>query len=78
MLVYVCFSVRNVLYLNRKGVKGLLECYKKMYAILCSAASEAIAGLQEEKDRAYVASIIQKALWDAEERYICESKDEES
>lgn len=50
--------------------RPLLPCYKKMYAILCGAASEAIDILQETQDPEGAAALLKKALWDAEELYI--------
>ena len=48
--------------------------YKEMYSILCSAASQAIDLLQEVDDSAVAVSVLQKALWDAEEIYISEGE----
>lgn len=56
----------------------VLECYQKMYAILCVAASEAIDVLQEGKDNSLAARILQNALWEAEELYISERNDGEA
>ncbi len=56
----------------------VLECYQKMYAILCFAASEAIDVLQEGKDNSLAARILQNALWEAEELYISERNDGEA
>ena len=52
----------------------MLSCYQKMYAIVCSAASEAVDILEESQNTIYAAAILQKALREAEELYIC--KDE--
>ncbi len=48
----------------------MVPCYGKMYAVLCGAASEAIDILQEAQDPERAVSVLQKALWDAEELYI--------
>ena len=56
----------------------VLECYQKMYAILCFAASEAIDVLQEGKDNSLAVRILQNALWEAEELYISERNDGEA
>lgn len=56
----------------------VLECYQKMYAILCVATSEAIDVLQEGKDNSLAARILQNALWEAEELYISERNDGEA
>ena len=43
--------------------------YPKMYALLCAAASEALDRLEEEETQ-QAASVLQKALLEAEELYI--------
>lgn len=46
------------------------EMYRKMYAILCHAASEALDELEIPKNTEKAKEILQKALWQAEELYI--------
>lgn len=46
------------------------ELYRKMYAKLCVAVSEAIDLLQESGQGLYVSEELKKALWDAEELYL--------
>ena len=48
----------------------MLSCYQKMYAIICGAASDAIDVLTDTADTTQAISILQKALWMAEELYI--------
>ncbi len=47
-----------------------LECYKKMYAKLCAAASDAIDLLDHPNNSLYVKISLEKALLDAEELYL--------
>ena len=44
--------------------------YKRMYAILCAAASEALDALPEISENAAGRDLLQKALLEAEEVYI--------
>ena len=44
--------------------------YKKMYHILCAAASEALDKLPETPDNAAGRDILQNALYEAEELYL--------
>ena len=46
------------------------ELYRKLYANLCGEVSEAIDLLKDPGNILYVRSLLQKALWDGEERYI--------
>lgn len=46
------------------------ELYRKMYARLCIAVSEAIDLLQESGKDLHVSEYLKKALWDAEELYL--------
>ena len=46
------------------------ELYKKMYAILCCAASDAIDQLRHMPCSEAVSDLLQDALWKAEELYI--------
>ena len=46
-----------------------MEAYRKMYAILCAAASDAIDLLDEEKNRE-ARQLLQSALLKAEEIYL--------
>ena len=47
-----------------------LDRYKKMYAYLCSAASQSIDLLENPDNIPLVKTILQQALWEAEELYI--------
>ena len=49
--------------------------YKKMYAILCAAASEALDKLPETAENAAGREVLQQALNEAEELYISEDND---
>lgn len=49
--------------------------YKRMYAILCAACSEAIDAL-DEKDAALACSVLQEALFKAEDMYIEHADDD--
>lgn len=44
--------------------------YRKMYAIMCSAASNALDALQNNPQNAIARKILQNALNEAEELYI--------
>ena len=44
--------------------------YKKMYYILCDAASRALDALPQPEDPKAAAAALQKALDEAEEKYI--------
>lgn len=46
------------------------EMHKKMYAILCYAASEALDALESPENTGKAKEILQNALWQAEELYI--------
>ncbi len=46
------------------------EPYKKMYAILCGAVSDAIDLLQPLPNSEEVRHLLQEALWQVEELYI--------
>ena len=52
-----------------------LELYKKMYACLCVAASECIDLLGSPDQIHRVKSVLQQALWEAEELYISQGGD---
>ena len=45
------------------------EMHKKMYAILCYAASEALDALESPENTGKAKEILQNALWQAEELY---------
>ncbi len=47
-----------------------IDSYKKMYAILCAVASDAIDLLAKEGGRAQASLLLEKALLEAEEIYI--------
>lgn len=47
-----------------------LECYKKMYAILCGAVSDAIDLIDGANSCLDVKNHLQKALMDAEDIYL--------
>lgn len=44
--------------------------YRKMYAILCTAASEALDLLPDTAENAPGRALLQKALFDAEELFV--------
>ena len=46
--------------------------YKRMYAILCAAASEALDALPELPENASARDLLQKALLEAEEVYVAD------
>ena len=47
-----------------------MEKYKRMYAILCAAASEAIDALPYLPETLYARCLLEKALLEAEDVYI--------
>ena len=51
--------------------------YKKMYAILCTAASEALNALPATSENAAGRELLQQALYEAEELYVSDEDDEE-
>lgn len=51
-----------------------MEQYRKMYAILCTAVSEAIDALPYIPETVYARCLLEKALWEAEEVYISENE----
>ncbi len=52
--------------------------YKKMYAILCVAASEALDALPDTKENAEGRELLQRALFRAEELFIFQADDGEA
>ena len=44
--------------------------YKKMYAILCAAASEALDALPATEENTAGRALLQQALYEAEELYV--------
>lgn len=50
--------------------------YKRMYAILCAAASKALDLLPELPENAEARELLQNALLAAEEMYIAEREDD--
>ena len=52
-----------------------LERYKKMYACLCVAMSQAITLLESPDNLLYAKSVLQQALWEAEEMYVSDGED---
>ena len=50
--------------------------YKRMYAILCAAASEALDLLPELPENAEGRALLQKALLEAEDIYITDGEEE--
>ena len=46
------------------------DLYRKMYATLCVSISQAIDLLQEPEYRLQATTLLQNALWEAEEMYI--------
>lgn len=52
--------------------------YKKMYAILCAAASEALDALPDTAENAKGRALLQEALLRAEEMYISQAEDSEA
>ena len=51
--------------------------YKKMYAIMCAAASEALDALQETAENTAGRELLQQALYEAEELYVSAEDEEE-
>ena len=51
------------------------ERYKKMYACLCVAMSQAITLLESPNNLLYAKSVLQQALWEAEEMYVSDGED---
>ena len=47
-----------------------MELYRKMYAIVCAAASEAIDQIERERAPETAAHLLRTALLEAEELYI--------
>ena len=47
-----------------------MEAYKKMYAILCQAASAALDVLPDTPETAQARELLQNALYEAEELFI--------
>ncbi len=52
-----------------------LERYKKMYACLCAAASRSIDLLDRPDNIPYVKTVLQQALWEAEEMYVSDEEE---
>ena len=50
--------------------------YKKMYAILCAAASEALDALPATAENAAGRELLQQALYESEEMYIAAEEEE--
>lgn len=48
--------------------------YRKMYAFLCAAASDAIDALPQTADTLQARCLLEKALCEAEETYLCRAK----
>lgn len=51
--------------------------YKKMYAILCAAGSEALDLLPDTEENREGREVLQRALYRAEEMYIAASGDDD-
>lgn len=51
------------------------EGYRKMYAILCGAASDAIDALQDPNNRFYARTILEAAMQKAEDIYLDSEED---
>ncbi len=49
--------------------------YSKMYAILCAAASEALDVLPDTAENKCGRDLLQSALYEAEELYLCAPSD---
>ncbi len=47
-----------------------LECYQKMYALLCCAASDAVDLLEEPEKSLQAKCLLEQALLTAEELYV--------
>ena len=47
-----------------------LQCYQKMYATLCAAASDAVEALKDPSGALYARTLLKKALLAAEDIYI--------
>ena len=47
-----------------------LECYRKMYALLCGAASDAVDLLEEPENSLQAKYLLEQALLTAEELYV--------
>ena len=52
-----------------------LERYKRMYACLCVAASRSITLLESPDNILRAKSVLQQALWEAEEMYVSDGED---
>ncbi len=52
-----------------------MEKYKKMYALLCAAASEALDVLPDAPENDAGRALLQKALYEAEEIYVSQADD---
>lgn len=61
--VRTCVIIKNIVYFYQE-VKQV-ENYRKLYSILCSAASEAIDATPEKARQ-----ILQRALYEAEDLYL--------
>lgn len=52
-----------------------LECYRKMYALLCAASSQVIDLLEEQNNILRAKCLLEQAVLDAEELYLsCEDE----
>ena len=47
-----------------------LECYQKMYALLCGAASDAVDLLEKPENALQAKCLLEQALLNAEELYV--------
>jgi hypothetical protein len=74
----VCGSFWSYTLFPYEGVFRMdIELYKKMYAILCSAADRAITLLSSPETTPKAKPLLEQALLSAEELYLC-ATDEES
>ena len=67
-------NIINLATTNMTEVRKMID-YKKMYAILCTAASEALDALPDTETNAEDRGLLQAALLTAEELYVSQADD---